>query len=139
MSAPSGFSSTRFLPCLTAAALLVALPLAAGELYQWKDAKGVTHYSDAPPPSGTYKNRRIHDGGSAGAASAASDKAPTESDQCITARTNVTLLERDGPVGIDSDGDGKPDTEMTADQRSAQKQLAEAAIKVHCTAAVEAQ
>ena len=33
-------------------ALLVAVaaPAVAGELYQWKDANGVTHYSDSPPP-----------------------------------------------------------------------------------------
>lgn len=139
MSAPHASALVRFLPCLAAAALLVALPLAAGELYQWKDANGVTHYSDAPPPSGTYKNRRIHDGGTAGTAAEASEKAPAESSQCTTARANLALLEGDGPVGIDSDGDGKPDNEMSADQRGAQKQLAEAAIKVHCSPAAQAQ
>lgn len=135
MSSSRAFLVARFLPCLAAAALLVALPLAAGELYQWKDANGVTHYSDAPPPKGDYKNRRIHDGGSAGSANEASGKAPVEGSQCTTARANLALLEGDGPVGIDSDGDGKPDNEMSADQRGAQKQLAEAAIKVHCTTA----
>ena len=28
----------------------LALPALAGKVYQWKDAKGVTHYSDSPPP-----------------------------------------------------------------------------------------
>ena len=26
----------------------------ADDLYQWKDSKGVTHYSDAPPPKGQF-------------------------------------------------------------------------------------
>ncbi|KLD75664.1 hypothetical protein Y886_25625, partial [Xanthomonas hyacinthi DSM 19077] len=35
-------------------ALLVAVcPLAFGQAYKWKDAQGVTHYSDSPPPAGT--------------------------------------------------------------------------------------
>jgi hypothetical protein len=37
-----------------ALALLVAVcPLAFGQAYKWKDAQGVTHYSDSPPPAGT--------------------------------------------------------------------------------------
>ncbi|MET0756202.1 MAG: DUF4124 domain-containing protein, partial [Pseudoxanthomonas sp.] len=24
----------------------------AGKVYQWRDAKGVTHFSDSPPPGG---------------------------------------------------------------------------------------
>lgn len=126
---------TRLLPWLAAAALLIALPATAGELYQWKDASGVTHYSDAPPPNGDYKNRRINDGGAAGLASQASEAPVAESSQCKTARDNLALLQEEGPVGVDSDGDGKPDSEMSAEQRAAQKQLAEAAIKVHCSAA----
>ncbi|MGY0797638.1 DUF4124 domain-containing protein [Lysobacter sp. A286] len=127
--------SPRFhlLPWLGVAALLVALPLTAGELYQWKDASGVTHYSDAPPPDGEYKNRVISNTGSAAIASAPADDAPAENTQCTTARGNLALLGAEGPVGIDSDGDGKPDSEMTVEQRNAQQQLAEAAINVHCS------
>ena len=49
-------STTRRLSRPATAALVLALALPAalvatgGELYQWKDANGVTHYSDAPPP-----------------------------------------------------------------------------------------
>ena len=35
--------------CTAAALLLAAAPLLAQTVYTWKDAKGVTHYSDAPP------------------------------------------------------------------------------------------
>ncbi|WP_412159617.1 DUF4124 domain-containing protein, partial [Pantoea sp. SIMBA_079] len=42
----------RRLPCLVVALLAVAaLPLAASEVYSWKDARGVTHYSQTPPPA----------------------------------------------------------------------------------------
>ena len=42
--------------------LVAATPAAttaamAGDLYQWKDANGVTHYSQTPPASGSYKER----------------------------------------------------------------------------------
>ena len=135
-------SSTTHLPRFGAAGLAlalvgtlaIALPAVSGELYQWKDANGVTHYSDAPPPAGAdYKNRTISDRGSA---TIATDKVetPAETSQCTTARGNLALLQGEGPVGADSDNDGKPDAAFTAGERAAQTQLAEAAIKVHCSA-----
>lgn len=139
MSNPNPSSSTaRRLRWLAAAglALAIALPAVSGELYQWKDANGVTHYSDAPPPAGAdYKNRTIGDHGSASVA-AEEAEAPAESSQCTSARANLALLQGDGPVGADTDNDGKPDAAFSADERAAQTELAEAAIKVHCTAAV---
>jgi hypothetical protein len=39
----------RFASALLPFALAVALPVVAGQVYTWKDAKGVTHYADAPP------------------------------------------------------------------------------------------
>ncbi|MGH8084234.1 MAG: DUF4124 domain-containing protein [Lysobacter sp.] len=138
MSKSNPSSLAHRLPRLGAAglvaALTFALPAVSGELYQWKDANGVTHYSDAPPPAGAdYKNRTISNRGSA---AIATDKAeaPAESSQCTTARGNLALLQGEGPVGTDADSDGKPDAAFTADERAAQTQLAEAAIKVHCNA-----
>lgn len=135
MSKSNPSSLAHRLPRLAAGvavALTFALPAAAGELYQWKDANGVTHYSDAPPPAGAdYKNRTISNRGSAAIATEKTE-APAESNQCTTARGNLALLQGEGPVGADADGDGKPDAAFTADERAAQAQLAEAAIKVHC-------
>jgi hypothetical protein len=133
-------STTRRLsrPATAALVLAIALPAAlvatGGELYQWKDANGVTHYSDAPPPGQTsYENRSIRNsGGTADAPEKA--EAPVESEQCTTARANLALLQGDGKVGTDTDGDGKPDTELSADQRANEAELAAAAIKVHCKA-----
>ena len=45
--------------CLGASIALAALSIAAvadaQQVYSWKDAKGVTHYSDSPPPAGATK------------------------------------------------------------------------------------
>ena len=38
---------------VAAAALVLAAAAAQGQTYKWKDAAGVTHYSDTPPPKGT--------------------------------------------------------------------------------------
>ena len=115
-------------------AVAVAAPAVAGELYQWKDANGVTHYSDSPPPGkANYKNRTIADSGAASVAAEKAADAPAANNQCTTARGNLALLEGDGPVGTDTDKDGKPDTAFTAAERSAQHELAKAAINVHCS------
>ncbi|KAG0737774.1 hypothetical protein G6F24_017821 [Rhizopus arrhizus] len=49
-----------------------------------------------------------------------------------TARANLALLEGSGQVMQDTNGDGKPDTALTPEQRTAQKGLADAAIKAYC-------
>ena len=141
MSKSNPSSLAHRLPRLAAGfavALTFALPAVSGELYQWKDANGVTHYSDAPPPAGAdYKNRTISNRGSAAIATEKTEApagSSTETSQCTTARGNLALLQGEGPVGTDADGDGKPDAAFTADERAAQAQLAEAAIKVHCNA-----
>jgi hypothetical protein len=116
------------------AALLLAatLPALAGEVYQWKDAKGVTHYSDAPPPDTAYKNRVVKDEAPAPTQVAA---APAEDPRCATARSNLERLKSDAPVGLDANGDGKPDTEMTAAEREQQTKLAELTLETNCTPA----
>lgn len=55
-------------------------------------------------------------------------------EQCSTARANLALLDGGGQVMQDTNGDGKADTALTQEQRSAQKGLAEAAIKAYCPA-----
>lgn len=44
-------------PALLLLALVTALP-AAGEIYNWKDKDGTTHYSDIPPTQGEVKTLR---------------------------------------------------------------------------------
>ncbi len=43
--------------------LVLATPAFAAKVYQWKDAKGVTHYSDSPPPDQAIKGRNLADKG----------------------------------------------------------------------------
>lgn len=40
----------KTLTCLALACLVTAGPAFADKYFKWTDAKGVTHYSDAPPP-----------------------------------------------------------------------------------------
>src|SRR5690606_41550992 len=97
-------------PRLILAALLatglVALPAAAQEPYQWKDANGVTHYSDTPPPAGAEHSVRhiSHTGAARRAASPAAEE-PTSgaSEACPAARNTLALLQSAGPAG------GRPD------------------------------
>ncbi|AWH39164.1 DUF4124 domain-containing protein [Stenotrophomonas sp. ZAC14D1_NAIMI4_6] len=120
----------RALSCLGCLLLLASANAVAGPVYKWKDAKGVTQYSETPPAGAKYETRE-QARGTQPAAPAAAEAAPVP-EQCSTARANVTLLAGTGPVMQDTDGDGKADTALTPEQRSAQKGLAEAAIKAYC-------
>ena len=124
----------RLLPriCL----LLVCGAFASGgamatNLYQWKDANGVTHSSDKPPAGRQYDVRRIANLGPV--VETAGDTAPAENASCITARKNLSLLAGDAPVQEDTDGDGKADRTLSAEERAAQKTLAEAMVTAHCS------
>ncbi|MBN7137997.1 hypothetical protein A7A76_02720 [Lysobacter enzymogenes] len=141
MSRTSRISARRALPALGLGAVLAALaafPAAATDLYQWKDAQGVTHYSDSPPPgqsgSGQVKNRVIRNK-TGTATQTASVAAPGESAPCVNARANLKQLQSSAQVGVDSNGDGKPDNVLDAQQRAAQVQLAEASIRAYCNPA----
>ena len=131
--------------CTAAALLLAAAPLLAQTVYTWKDAKGVTHYSDAPPPKGEYKDRRIKAppatptapaATASATASAPKQKPPMADDAvCAQARLNLANLQGDAPVGPDADGDGKPDSTLDDAARAKQRELAQAAIAARCPAA----
>ena len=133
--------------CTAAALLLAAAPLLAQTVYTWKDAKGVTHYSDAPPPKGEYKDRQIKArpappatpaaaAPATATASAPEQNAPVADDAvCAQARLNLANLQGDAPVGPDADGDGKPDSTLDDAARAKQRELAQAAIAARCPAA----
>ena len=104
----------------------------AGKIYQWKDAKGVSHYADSPPPDQQVKNRRIDNRGAPVAEEAAVGKS-VENPQCTTARLNLQLLAGSSGVQQDTDGDGKPDKVLSDEDRANQRNLAEAAAKAYCT------
>ena len=123
----------RPLSVIAAALLLSTVATAAAQqrVYQWKDANGVTHYTDVAPKQ-IHQTREIEVNDGKPAEGAA--KQP-ESEQCTKARSNVARLQGGEPVGIDTNGDGKPDRNMSADEHKAQLELNQAAVKAFCTQA----
>ena len=115
-----------------AAGLIVAssVQAQAGRVYQWKDAKGVSHYSDHPPPVEATRRKPGNDSSGLSAPQAAAK--PVENPQCTTARSNLAILGSGSTVQQDTDGDGKPDVTLDAQGRANQKALAEAAVKAYC-------
>lgn len=137
-------SRTLLLLATAIAASTVLLPARAGDVYQWKDANGVVHYSQSPPASGAYVHRVIRDSGSDIAAAtpaatpqpanppAATAAGNAQDAQCARARQNTTTLQGSAPVTMDSDGDGKPDKTLTDAERVDQLALAQATVKANC-------
>ena len=123
------------------AVALLAGAAGAQDIYQWKDSRGVTHYSEAPPTGGEkYTHRRVTPAGASQAQPTAAP-APTavrtsstpndpRAEQCRTARANIEALNSGGPVQQD-DGSGNPRTLNDA-ERAAQLEFAQAAARAYC-------
>lgn len=121
------------LPALTLGIplLLASLSAQAAPVYQWKDAKGVTHYSDKPPSGENYKDRHIDPRGEPAPQAQAVGK-PAEDPQCTQARRNLELLSSSNPV-MQTGADGKATGQaLDETQRANQRALAEAAQKAYC-------
>lgn len=123
---------------LAAAGLLAASAVQGGEVYQWKDANGVTHYSQTPPPKGSYQ-QRVFSGDRAGSAQpvTAQSAAASEDTPCATARANVAALNSGRPVH-DAGEDGQPGRALNDAERASQLELANAAVKAYCSAGAQA-
>lgn len=121
----------RALPSLCCLLLLASASATAGTVYKWKDANGVTQYSEKPPAGQKFESRQVQNRDPV-ARTPAAPTAPAESSDCTTARSNLDLLNGTGTVMQDTNGDGKADTALNDEQRGAQKNLAEAAIKAYC-------
>ncbi len=121
----------RALSCLGCLLLLASANAVAGPVYKWKDANGVTQYSETP--AGKKFETREQARTPQATTSTEAPAAPVP-EQCSTARANLALLDGGGQVMQDTDGDGKPDTPLTPEQHTAQRGLAEAAIKAYCPA-----
>lgn len=114
------------------AGLSAASVASAAEVYQWKDANGVTHYSQTPPPKGSYQQRQITSSG-AGTAQATAPQAAAagENPNCATARANVAALSGERPVH-EAGEDGQPGRALNDAERASQLELANAAVKTYC-------
>ncbi|HEY4292890.1 DUF4124 domain-containing protein [Luteibacter sp.] len=108
---------------VTLAVLLAACPLAFAQAYKWKDAQGVTHYADSPPPAGT-KYDKVKTSGTveapaganpapppapaapkAASAGPASDTPENRKKLCTTLQSNMKILSKQQKVSVD-DGKG---------------------------------
>jgi hypothetical protein len=117
------------LPACLLACLAFTAHAQSGGVYKWKDARGVTHYSDTPPPTGRYGN--VQPDPSARVAPAAK-----VDPRCATARANIAQLKSGrSDIGLDADRDGKPDKPLDAAQRADQLRMAEASERTFCTPA----
>lgn len=129
----------RTLPVSALLVLMAGLAAAATaqaqatRLYQWKDASGVTHYSDKPPEGRNANDRSIVNHGEPATPTAPAAK-PAESAQCSNARHNLDILSKNVKVQVDNDGDGKPDDVLDEAGHANQKAIAEAEVRAYCTA-----
>ena len=123
---------TLILPLSLALLLGDAQAQQRSTVYQWKDAKGVTQYSETPPAKGQAAVRRItaRDG-----VSQQIDETtpPAASPNCLTARKNLEILSSDKPVTRAAEEGMDAPAVLTDEQRAAERSLAEAAIKAYCT------
>ena len=112
------------------ALLLVAAPGMAQQqrVYQWKDANGVTHYTDMPPA----QSRRSRDIDNKGNAPEIASVKAVENPQCAASRDNLQRLQANQVLGVDTNGDGKSDRNLSSDERASQIELNQAAIKAYC-------
>lgn len=131
--------------------LLAAVAATAGhsadKVYKWKDAAGVVHFSDAPPPKGTeFDNVRIVNQSAAitqdqaaqqqaaakpGEGEAKPAPAPAgESQRCRSARERVAMLNSSSPLSVERDGKL---VDMTAAERAAELRIATTTIESVCT------
>ena len=134
----------------------VGVAATAGDVYQWKDAKGINHYSNTPPANGTYRTRVVHSDDTPAPAPAATtasatpsptpspapsptpataqaaEATPGEDQGCAIARKDVELLQAKAPVLMDSDGDGKPDKILSDEERAKHLQIAQSALQGRC-------
>jgi hypothetical protein len=133
---------------LVVALLMAVCPLAFGQAYKWKDAQGVTHYSDSPPPAGT-KVEKIKTSGvvippagnpaPAAASTAAAKPAPTgavadtpanRAKLCDQLRKNAETLAKEKVVSID---DGKGGSRNLDDAgRARQVETTQAQMTLYC-------
>jgi hypothetical protein len=51
---------------------------------------------------------------------------------CALAKTNLDRLKTGGDIGLDANGDGKPDAPLSDAERTKQTELAEANIQTYC-------
>ena len=131
-----------FIPALAASALALALAAPASawqQVYKWKDANGVTHYSQNPPPAGKFESRTIVNRQPTPAQGAQPGDKPAESTQCARARSNIDLINSGVALKVDSDNDGKPDRDISDAERKRQLDINQIVLRANCSAPANGQ
>ncbi|MDR6936532.1 DUF4124 domain-containing protein [Luteibacter sp. 3190] len=136
--------------CVALAILVSVCPLAFGQAYKWKDAQGVTHYADAPPPgsvryekiktTGTVEapapppstaNSRPADDGKASANPASTeDTAANRKKLCDQLRKNTDILANERVVSVDDGKGGQAPLDDAARKR--QIETTQAQMTLYC-------
>lgn len=116
-------------------ALLLSLPLmsAAADLYQWKDERGVIHYSDKPPKG--VKAERVKKKGPQSLGTINSDEVSESNDdpdavRCQAERDRLALLQSNRRIQMqERDGSLK---ELTQEEINAEIEFSRRAIARLC-------
>ncbi|MCK9537684.1 DUF4124 domain-containing protein [Dokdonella sp.] len=130
------------------AALALAVPAAATEMYSWTDANGVKHFSDSPPPASVKNVQKLNVRGGITSSSQVADDAPKDSASsgpamaaaagyspedivrnCGVARQNLAALQADMPA---VDDNGEPLDADAANAHAAKVEKANQQIKLFC-------
>ncbi|WP_313920564.1 DUF4124 domain-containing protein [Tahibacter sp.] len=128
--------------------LLAAVAATAGhsadKVYKWKDANGVVHFSDAPPPKGTeFNNVRIVNQNTGitqtepqtppptgDAAASAPTADASNAARCASAQKRVSLLSSNQLLTVQRDG---KTVELGAADRAAELNIAQATVASLCS------
>jgi hypothetical protein len=132
------------------AALLGTGSAAAEQFYKWKDADGVTHYTNTPPPAGVQADKLAvkpaplaadpaaptesapADGSSGTPADGRSTAAAAQrSAACATAQTTLNTLKSNAFVTMDKDGDGVSEL-LSPEEQNAQIGASEERVRTLC-------
>ena len=119
-------------PILGLCLAIAATATMAQTVYQWKDAQGITHYSDAPPPKGAQRRELHTKAGTPAKTATPATTAVADNADCAQARLNLMRLQGNTEVGLDADRDGKIDAPMAAEERARQVERMRDAIKSVC-------
>jgi hypothetical protein len=133
--------------CLALALLITVCPLALAQAYKWKDAQGVTHYSDTPPPnngkyekvktSGTVEAPEPAPAAPAKPASATpapgtavADNPANRAKLCDQLRKNMDVLGKEQVISVD---DGKGGSQQLDDAgKKRQIETTQAQMTLYC-------
>jgi len=124
----------RLLP-VSAFAVLLLLSAAASadddkKLYRWKDADGVVHYTDTPPPDDrTFETRDVTR--DPPQPPAVVEPPPPPLSRCDQARRNLAVFESNQNVSMDLDGDGTAEP-LDAEARERERTKTQELVAENC-------